>query len=68
MEQKLFDILKERGYVKDLTHEQEIIDFLNSKIIKNQDSFVCERLSLCDAGSIRNALQSEWRKFQWLNP
>ena len=26
MEKKLFDILKERGYVKDLTHEKEIID------------------------------------------
>ena len=29
MERKLFDILKERGYVKDLTHEQEIIDLVN---------------------------------------
>ena len=29
MEKKLFDILKERGYVKDLTHEQEIIDLVN---------------------------------------
>ena len=28
MEKKLFDILKERGYVKDLTHEQEIIDLV----------------------------------------
>lgn len=26
MEKKLFDILQERGYVKDLTHEKEIID------------------------------------------
>ena len=31
MEKKLFDILKERGYVKDLTHEQEIIDLINGK-------------------------------------
>lgn len=31
MEKKLFDILKERGYVKDLTHEQEIIDLVNGK-------------------------------------
>ena len=29
MEKKLFDILKERGYVKDLTHEREIIDLVN---------------------------------------
>ena len=31
MEKKLFDILKERGYVKDLTHEKEIIDLINGK-------------------------------------
>ena len=31
MEKKLFDILKERGYVKDLTHEKEIIDFINGE-------------------------------------
>ena len=31
MEEKLFDILKERGYVKDLTHEKEIIDLINGK-------------------------------------
>ena len=31
MEKKLFDILKERGYVKDLTHEQEIIDLVNGE-------------------------------------
>ena len=31
MEKKLFDILKERGYVKDLTHEKEIIDLVNGK-------------------------------------
>ena len=31
MEKKLFDILKERGYVKNLTHEQEIIDLVNGK-------------------------------------
>ena len=31
MERKLFDILKERGYVKDLTHEQEIIDLVNGE-------------------------------------
>ena len=31
MEKKLFDILKERGYVKDLTHEQEIIDLINGE-------------------------------------
>lgn len=30
-EKKLFDILKERGYVKDLTHEQEIIDLVNGE-------------------------------------
>ena len=29
MEKKLFDILQERGYVKDLTHEKEIIDLIN---------------------------------------
>lgn len=29
MEKKLFDILKERGYIKDMTHEREIIDLLN---------------------------------------
>jgi len=29
MGKKLFDILKERGYVKDLTHEKEIIDLIN---------------------------------------
>ena len=32
MEKKLFDILKERGYVKDLTHEREIIDLVNAII------------------------------------
>ncbi len=31
MKKKLFDILKERGYVKDLTHEQEIIDLINGE-------------------------------------
>ena len=31
MEKKLFDILKERGYIKDLTHEQEIINLLNGE-------------------------------------
>ena len=31
MEKKLFDILKERGYVKDLTHEQDIIDLVNGE-------------------------------------
>lgn len=31
MERKLFDILKERGYVKDLTHEKEIIDLINGE-------------------------------------
>lgn len=31
MEKKLFDILKERGYIKDLTHEQEIIDLINGE-------------------------------------
>ena len=29
MKKKLFDILKERGYVKDLTHKEEIIDLIN---------------------------------------
>ena len=33
MEKKLFDILKERGYIKDLTHEQEIIDLINGEPI-----------------------------------
>lgn len=31
MEKKLFDILKERGYVKDLTHEKEIIELVNGE-------------------------------------
>ena len=31
MEKKVFDILKERGYVKDLTHEKEIIDLINGE-------------------------------------
>ena len=31
MDKKLFDILKERGYVKDLTHEKEIIDLINGE-------------------------------------
>lgn len=31
MEKKLFDILKERGYIKDLTHEREIIELLNGE-------------------------------------
>ena len=31
MEKKLFDILKERGYVKDLTHENEIINLVNGE-------------------------------------
>ena len=31
MEKKLFDILKERGYVKDLTHEKEIIKLINGE-------------------------------------
>ncbi|MDD4298594.1 MAG: tyrosine--tRNA ligase [Bacilli bacterium] len=31
MEKKLFDILKERGYIKDLTHEQEVIDLMNGR-------------------------------------
>jgi len=31
MEKKLFDILKERGYIKDLTHEDEIIEMVNGK-------------------------------------
>jgi len=29
MEKKLFDVLKERGYIKDLTHGKEIIDLIN---------------------------------------
>ena len=29
MEKDLFSILKERGYVKDLTHEKEIVDLVN---------------------------------------
>ena len=29
MKKQLFDILKERGYIKDLTHEQEIINLIN---------------------------------------
>ena len=31
MVKKLFDILKERGYVKDLTHKQEIVDLINGE-------------------------------------
>ena len=31
MKKQLFDILKERGYIKDLTHEQEIIDLINGE-------------------------------------
>ena len=31
MEKKLFDILKERGYIKDLTNEQEIINLINGE-------------------------------------
>lgn len=31
MEKDLFSILKERGYVKDLTHESEIIDLVNGE-------------------------------------
>ncbi len=31
MEKKLFDILKERGYVKNLTHEEEIINLVNGE-------------------------------------
>lgn len=31
MGKKLFNILKERGYVKDLTHEKEIIDLINGE-------------------------------------
>ena len=31
MKKNLFDILKERGYIKDLTHEQEIIKLLNGE-------------------------------------
>ena len=31
MEKNLFDILKERGYIKDLTHEKEIIELINGK-------------------------------------
>lgn len=31
MEKKLFDILKERGYIHQLTHEQEIIDLINGE-------------------------------------
>jgi len=31
LEKKLFDILKERGYIKDLTHESEIIELLNGE-------------------------------------
>lgn len=31
MEKKLFDILKARGYIKDLTHEREIIELLNGE-------------------------------------
>ena len=31
MEKDLFSILKERGYVKDLTHEKEIIDLVNGE-------------------------------------
>ena len=41
MEKKLFDILKERGYVKDLTHEKEIIDLsldIVEKIISDVSS------------------------------
>lgn len=31
MEKKLFDILKERGYINSLTHEKEIIDLINGE-------------------------------------
>lgn len=31
MKKNLFDILKERGYIKDLTHEKEIIDLINGE-------------------------------------
>lgn len=31
MKKQLFDILKERGYIKDLTHEKEIIDLINGE-------------------------------------
>lgn len=31
MEKKLFEILEERGYVKDLTHKEEIIDLINGE-------------------------------------
>ena len=31
MKKDLFNILKERGYVKDLTHEKEIIDLVNGE-------------------------------------
>ena len=31
MKKQLFDILKERGYIKDLTHEQEIINLINGE-------------------------------------
>lgn len=31
MEKKLFDILKERGYIKDLTHKNEIIKLINGE-------------------------------------
>lgn len=31
MKKKLFDILKERGYIKDLTHESEIINLINGE-------------------------------------
>ena len=31
MEKNLFDILEERGYVKDLTHRDEIIELINGE-------------------------------------
>ena len=31
MKKQLFDILKERGYIQDLTHEQEIINLINGE-------------------------------------
>ena len=38
MEKKLFDILQERGYVKDLTHENEIKEIFSS--IQGEGPFI----------------------------
>ena len=52
MKKDLFSILKERGYVKDLTHEKEIIDLVNELKANNIKKIILTRPAV-EAGEKR---------------